>query len=247
MPSLDAIELPLPWGPVIRGFRWGEGSDTLFLLHEPGSDIDAWGMLPATLAHVLQVKTVALDLPGHGLSDDPWDPVRLPDLLRELSIGVRVTDDGTLPSAPYALPSLQRNGRPSPDFSVSQSQSERRPGGEASRRKNCDYPDSKLSSNPNRRFVIAAGIAATSALTLASELELTGLVFFTPEAPNAGWTPPRSPTIPKLFVAGSMVGNDLETARRLSTTCGGWSVVTALPVAARGTALLTSAWGKQLA
>ena len=27
------------------------------------------------------VETVAVDLPGHGLSDDPWDPERLPDLL----------------------------------------------------------------------------------------------------------------------------------------------------------------------
>ncbi|MBW3634558.1 MAG: hypothetical protein KY456_16185 [Chloroflexi bacterium] len=190
MPRPEAVELPLPWGPVIRGFHWGGGPDTVFLLHEPGSDVDAWGTLPVTLARELQVETVALDLPGHGLSDDPWEPARLSDLMQSL---------------------LQ------------------------------------ITPRSNRRFVIAAGIAATSALALASELRLSGLISLTPGASGVGWDPIRSPTVPKLFVAGSTAGNDLETARRLSTICGGWNLVTALPVAARGTALLASTWGGHLA
>ena len=190
MPQLEAIELPLPWGPVIRGFRCGSGQETVLLLHEPGSDVDAWGALPVSIARQLEIQTIAIDLPGHGLSDDPWDPAWLPELLSH----VLQVDPGSV-----------------------------------------------------RRFIIAAGNLATAALFLASELRLSGLIGLTPEAPTAGWKLARSPMVPKLFVAGSMAGNDLETARRLSSGSGGWSVVTALPVAARGTALLTSTWGGQLA
>src|SRR5215207_5986258 len=85
MPHREAIERSLPWGSVIRGFRWDGGPDTAFLLHEPGLDVDAWGTLPARIAAHMQIETVALDLPGHGLSDDPWEPARLPDLLRDLA------------------------------------------------------------------------------------------------------------------------------------------------------------------
>jgi pimeloyl-ACP methyl ester carboxylesterase len=190
MPRLEAIELPLPWGPIVRGFRWGGGLETVFLLHEPGSDVDAWGTLPLTIARTLEMQTIAIDLPGHGLSDDPWDPARLPELLPAL---------------------LRANLR-----SV-------------------------------RRFMIAAGVSATTALAEASELGLSGVIGLTPETPATGWSPDRSPTVPKLFVAGSMAGNDLETARRLSTVCGGWGLVTSLPVSARGTELLTSEWDVQLA
>jgi hypothetical protein len=52
--------------------------------------------------------------------------------------------------------------------------------------------------------------------------------------------------VPKLFVAGSLAANDLNDARRLATACGGWAVVTSLPVAKRGTGLLASSWGAQL-
>jgi pimeloyl-ACP methyl ester carboxylesterase len=249
IPHPEAVELPLPWGPVIRGFRWGGGPDTAFLLHEPGSDIDAWGTLPVLIARQLGIETVALDLPGHGLSDDPWDPARLPDLLLELSVEIRVTHDGTPPLVSCASPSLHRNERPSPHSPLSPSQWERGPGGEGSRHRGSDYPDSmtEVAPDTNRRFIIAAGVSAISALALASELQLSGLISLTPEAASAGWNPARSPTVPKLFVAGSMAGNDLETARRLSAICGGWSVVTALPVTARGTALLASTWGEHLA
>jgi pimeloyl-ACP methyl ester carboxylesterase len=184
-----AIEWSLPWGQVIRGFRRGNGPDTAFLLHEPGADLDAWTTLPVEIARQLEIETVAVDLPGHGLSDDPWDPARLPDLLRLLP--------GFAPEA-------------------------------------------------GRRFLIAAGSPALAALQQASTIELAGLVCLSPETPENGQNPSRSPRLPKLFVASSLAANDLNQARQLATTCGGRSVVTSLPVAERGTALLDSSWGAQL-
>jgi pimeloyl-ACP methyl ester carboxylesterase len=82
--SPEAIERHVPWGAVLRGFRWGAGPDVALLLHEPGVDVDAWGPLPFEIARQLEIETVAVDLPGHGLSDDPWELERLPDLLRNL-------------------------------------------------------------------------------------------------------------------------------------------------------------------
>jgi pimeloyl-ACP methyl ester carboxylesterase len=83
-PSPQAIEWNLPWGAVLRGVRWGDGPDVALLLHERGTDVDAWGPLPANIARQLAIETIAVDLPGHGLSDDPWEPQRLPDLLGNL-------------------------------------------------------------------------------------------------------------------------------------------------------------------
>ena len=84
MPDLQAIERDLPWGGVVRGYRRGRSSDVALLLHEPGVDLDAWGPLQFEIARRLEIETVAVDLPGHGLSGDPWEPERLPDLLRAL-------------------------------------------------------------------------------------------------------------------------------------------------------------------
>jgi pimeloyl-ACP methyl ester carboxylesterase len=169
--------------------RWGKSPDIALLLHEPGADLDAWTTLPFEMARQLEIETIAIDLPGHGLSDDPWEPARLSDLLRAL-------------------------------------------------------PD--LAPAAGRSFVIAAGVTAVAALEQAPALALSGLVCLSPQAPSAAGNAPRSPRVPKLFVAGSLAGNDLDDARRLVTSCGGWSVVTALPVTENGTALLTSAWGGQL-
>jgi pimeloyl-ACP methyl ester carboxylesterase len=83
-PSSQAIERILPWGAVLRGLRWGNGPDLALLLHDPGSDIDSWATLPAEIARQLDLETVAVDLPGHGLSDDPWEPARLSKLLHDL-------------------------------------------------------------------------------------------------------------------------------------------------------------------
>src|SRR6476620_10678131 len=80
-----AIEYPLPWGIVVRGQRWGPAPDRVLLLHEPGTDLDAWGSLPARLAQELMIGVAAFDLPGHGLSDDPWEATRLGDTLRALT------------------------------------------------------------------------------------------------------------------------------------------------------------------
>ena len=185
----QAIERSLPWGAVLRGLRWGNGTDVALLLHEPGADLDAWATLPVEIARQLGIETVAVDLPGHGLSDDPWDPTRLPELVRNL-------------------------------------------------------PD--LAPEAGRRFLIAAGTPAIAALEQAPALELSGLICLSPQSSGAGGTPPRSPRVPKLFVAGSLAGTDLDSARRLAASCGGWAVVTSLPVAERGTKLLTTAWGGQL-
>jgi pimeloyl-ACP methyl ester carboxylesterase len=184
-----AIEWSLPWGQVVHGFRWGNGPDLVLLLHEPGADLDAWTTLPVEIARQLEIETVAIDLPGHGLSDDPWHPPRLADLIRHLP---------------------------------------------------------KFASTAGRRFLITAGSPAIAALEQASSIELAGLVCLSPEVPEEEQNPPRSPRLPKLFVAGSLTANDLNEARRLATACGGWSVVTSLPVAERGTGLLASKWGGQL-
>jgi pimeloyl-ACP methyl ester carboxylesterase len=187
--SPQAIEWSLPWVQIIRGFRWGKRPDTVLLLHEPGADLDAWTALPVEIACQLEIETVAVDLPGHGLSDDPWDPARLPDLLRHV-------------------------------------------------------PD--LAPAAGHRFLIVAGSPAFTALEQASAIDLAGLVCLSAEIPTDRPNPPRSPRLPKLFVAGSLSGNDLNEARRLATACGGWSVVTSLPVTQRGTGLLASSWGGQL-
>jgi hypothetical protein len=185
----QAIDWLLPWGATLRGLRWGNGPDSAHLLHELGTDVDAWKLLPLEIARQLEIEAVTVDLPGHGLSDDPWEPARLPDLLRSL-------------------------------------------------------PD--LTGATGRRFLIAARDSATAALEQAAALELSGLVCLSPRSPGGGEEHPRSPHVPKLFVAGSLAGGDLGEARRLARACGGWALVTSLPVADEGTSLLTSAWGSTL-
>jgi pimeloyl-ACP methyl ester carboxylesterase len=164
--------------------RWGSGADRVVLLHEPGKDkdIDAWGDLPRQLAVHLPLEIVALDLPGHGLSDDPWEATRLPEVMEAV-----------------------------------------------------------LAGTPGSRFLIAAGSTAGAALAHAAHLSLAGLVGFSPTAPEDS-SLARSPRVPKLFFAGSLAGDDLKDARHLAQAGGGWSVVTAIPVAAQGTDLLGLPW-----
>lgn len=112
-----AIEVGLPWGTVVRGQRWGALPDRILLVHEPGTDLDAWGSLPARLAEELMFGVAAFDLPGHGLSDDPWEPDRAGDVLRAL-VGraelpfrqVLITADLTAGAALDVAPDLQRVG-----------------------------------------------------------------------------------------------------------------------------------------
>lgn len=83
VPSGQAYELGLPWGPVMRGVQWGHGEPRVVFLHEPGKeiDLDHWGDLPRRFATLLEASAIVLDLPGHGLSDDPWEPRRLPEIV----------------------------------------------------------------------------------------------------------------------------------------------------------------------
>ena len=67
------IALPSGSGPVVRGERWGNYPDWVILLHEPGTDLDAWQSLPATIM-AAGFAALALDLPGHGLTDGRWRP-----------------------------------------------------------------------------------------------------------------------------------------------------------------------------
>ncbi|MCC7024291.1 MAG: hypothetical protein IT338_15810 [Thermomicrobiales bacterium] len=180
----EAVEFALPWGPVARGVRWGAGDDAVILLHEPGRDLDAWGDLPRRLAGQLPLAALAIDLPGHGLSDDPWQPERLGDLLDAV--------DAALPTS-------------------------------------------------GRRLLIAAGESGLAAIERAASLELDGLVCLSP-GPPADARPARSPIVPKQFFAGALAGDDLNGARKLASLCGGWAVVTSVPVAERGTALLATSW-----
>ena len=53
------------------------------LLHDVGGDLDAWGALPVALA-AQGYRVAAVDLPGHGLSDDPWTPGQAGDVLSEI-------------------------------------------------------------------------------------------------------------------------------------------------------------------
>jgi pimeloyl-ACP methyl ester carboxylesterase len=88
------LEIQTPERRVLRGQRWGAlGERWAVLVHEEGRDLDAWQGLLARLAD-LGLCTLAFDLAGHGASDDPWEPARLPtDLVTVLrfaeSLGAR--------------------------------------------------------------------------------------------------------------------------------------------------------------
>jgi len=62
---------------VIRGHEYTADGPPVVLVHEPGRDLDAWSPFAAWFANK-GLKVIALDLPGHGLSDgDPgdWEPM----------------------------------------------------------------------------------------------------------------------------------------------------------------------------
>jgi pimeloyl-ACP methyl ester carboxylesterase len=70
--SFEPVELRARDGLVLRGeCRRGE-PDWLVLVHDVGEDLDAWRPLIA-LAELRGWSALALDLRGHGGSDDPWD------------------------------------------------------------------------------------------------------------------------------------------------------------------------------
>lgn len=86
--SVEAIEIAHGDGAV-RGYCWPGGPDAVLLLHDVDADLDAWAHLPSLLAHE-GYRVIAIDLPGHGLSDDPWrsdDAVGLVATLLRISKG----------------------------------------------------------------------------------------------------------------------------------------------------------------
>ncbi|MDP9365174.1 MAG: hypothetical protein M3Q10_13280, partial [Chloroflexota bacterium] len=92
-PPTVALEIPTHFGPVLRAQRWGWGPSAVILVHEPGGDLDAWADLPALLA-ASDLPAIAVDLPGHGLSDDPWEPDRLSETLSGAADHVRAGGAG---------------------------------------------------------------------------------------------------------------------------------------------------------
>lgn len=58
---------------MLRGLRLGEADRWAVLVHGEGRDLDAWRQLAGWLAD-RGFSVLAFDLPGHGASDDPWEP-----------------------------------------------------------------------------------------------------------------------------------------------------------------------------
>ena len=76
--STIPVEIETSDGPTLRGQRYGEESPRwVVLVHDEGQDLDAWRSLVGPLVG-LGLRVLAFDLPGHGASDDPWEPSSLP-------------------------------------------------------------------------------------------------------------------------------------------------------------------------
>lgn len=72
------VEIKIADGPTLRGQRSGEESGRWALLfHDEGQDLDAWRGFVGPLVG-LGLCVLAVDLPGHGASDGPWEPSSLP-------------------------------------------------------------------------------------------------------------------------------------------------------------------------
>ena len=69
--SFEPVELQTADGLVLRGERWQAGDDWLVLAHDAGEDLDACRPLIGLAVH-RGWSALALDLRGHGGSDDPW-------------------------------------------------------------------------------------------------------------------------------------------------------------------------------
>jgi len=67
------VEFAGPGNLVLRGQRSGVDGRWVVLVHGVGRDLDGWGSLATWLASQ-GLTALAFDLPGHGASDDPWDP-----------------------------------------------------------------------------------------------------------------------------------------------------------------------------
>ena len=67
------VEFAGPRALTLRGQRSGEGEHWVVLVHGEGRDLDGWRPLAGWLAD-RGLSVLAFDLPGHGASDDPWEP-----------------------------------------------------------------------------------------------------------------------------------------------------------------------------
>jgi pimeloyl-ACP methyl ester carboxylesterase len=67
------IEFAGPRTGTLRGLRSGDGERWTVLVHDVGRDLDDWRELASSLAES-GGSALTFDLPGHGASDDPWDP-----------------------------------------------------------------------------------------------------------------------------------------------------------------------------
>lgn len=79
----QAVEIEFA-GAIVRGHAWPGDANWVVLLHEPGGDLDGWGAVPAAISSG-GYAVLAVDLPGHGLSDDPWALSRIPELVHVLA------------------------------------------------------------------------------------------------------------------------------------------------------------------
>lgn len=77
------VTLASPTLPTLRGHAYGRGTCWVVLIHDVGEDLDAWGRLPDTLA-LAGYRVLAVDLPGHGLSDGPFTCELLPAIVDSL-------------------------------------------------------------------------------------------------------------------------------------------------------------------
>ena len=185
----EAVTLAIGSGLVVRGQRWGDGENWAILVHDVGEDLDAWLDLPPLLADQ-GYAVLAFDLPGHGLSDDPWEPRHLRQALDRALTHAR-------------------------------------------------------SAGARRLFVIAAGTSAGPGLAVAGDGGIDALVLLSPQVEAHGYDVARGADQPKLLLVGAVDNEGLSEAQHLFRRCRGWTVLSALPVAEQGTALLRSSWQTQ--
>jgi pimeloyl-ACP methyl ester carboxylesterase len=67
------VEFAGPAAVAMRGLRFGAGERWVVLVHDVGKDLDGWRRLAIWLGG-RDLSVLAFDLPGHGASDDPWEP-----------------------------------------------------------------------------------------------------------------------------------------------------------------------------
>lgn len=70
---MTPVEFKGPANVVLRGDRVGEADRWAVLVHDEGRDLDGWRPLTLWFAEH-GFSALAFDLPGHGASDDPWQP-----------------------------------------------------------------------------------------------------------------------------------------------------------------------------